>query len=128
MAEDLTSFRTQVQSWLSEHFPSSLKANAAGIMESAFSENGLSSDAEQWRQNLAEAGYGAPTWPREYGGAGLSDREAAVLSAEMAKVGAFNPIPGRAGMGVTMANLPASAYDIEQICRLYRLRWRIEIL
>ena len=114
MAEDLTSFRSQVQSWLSEHFPASLKANAAGIMESAFSENELSSDAEQWCQDLAEAGYGAPTWPREYGGAGLSDRDAAVLSSEMAKVGAFNPIPGLAGMGVTMVGPTVLEYGTEE--------------
>ena len=114
MAEDdLTSFRTQVQDWLSEHFPSSLKANAAGIMEAAFSENGLSADAEQWRQSLADAGYGAPTWPKEYGGAGLSDRQAAVLSGEMASVGAFNPIPGLAGMGVTMVGPTVLEYGSE---------------
>tara|TARA_E500000331_G_scaffold213760_1_gene205000 strand:- start:1151 stop:2449 length:1299 start_codon:yes stop_codon:yes gene_type:complete len=113
MAEDLTSFRTQVQAWLSEHFPSSLKSNAAGIMEAAFSENGLSADAEQWRQSLADAGYGAPTWPKEYGGAGLSDSQAAVLSGEMANVGAFNPIPGLAGMGVTMVGPTVLEYGSE---------------
>lgn len=32
------------------------------------------------------------------------------------------------GWSFFITNLPASAYDVEQICRLYRLRWRIEIL
>ena len=40
---------------------------------------------ETWRQRLAEKGWGAPTWPVEFGGGGLSDREADIISEEFSR-------------------------------------------
>ncbi|WP_433602349.1 acyl-CoA dehydrogenase family protein [Nocardia sp. CA-135953] len=40
-----------------------------------------------WRGRLAETGYIAPSWPTEYGGAGLSRLEQVVLAEEFAKAG-----------------------------------------
>jgi alkylation response protein AidB-like acyl-CoA dehydrogenase len=48
---------------------------------------------------MGAKGWGTPTWPKEYGGGGLSRAEARVLQEEMAKIGARNPI---GGMGVMM--------------------------
>jgi len=62
----------------------------------------LDGDAVTWRKRLAGKGWGAPTWPTEYGGAGLSHPQAKVVAEELYKAGAFNPIPMLAGMGVTM--------------------------
>lgn len=75
---------------------------------------GTKGDFETWRQRLAEKGWGAPTWPTEYGGAGLSHPEAKVISQEMAKMGAFNPIPLMAGMGVTMVGPTVLEYGTEE--------------
>jgi len=98
--QTLEEFEATTREWVKEHFPPSLKGAAMGL-------EGESSDSKQaefelWRQRLADKGWGAPTWPVEYGGAGLSHPEAKIISHEMAKVGAFNPIPLLAGMGVTM--------------------------
>ena len=42
------------------------------------------SDAQRlWLQRMGERGWTVPTWPREYGGGGLSADEAAVLQQEM---------------------------------------------
>jgi alkylation response protein AidB-like acyl-CoA dehydrogenase len=73
----------------------------------------LGDDLTAWRQRLAEQGWGAPTWPREYGGAGLSHPQVKVLNQEMEKVGAFNPIPTMAGMGVTMVGPTVLEYGTE---------------
>lgn len=40
-----------------------------------------------WRRALAESGFVAPAWPREYGGAGLSKLEHVVLMEEIAAAG-----------------------------------------
>jgi alkylation response protein AidB-like acyl-CoA dehydrogenase len=53
----------------------------------------------EWRQKLAQRGWIAPAWPREYGGAGLSTMEQFILNEEFAEFGA----PQVGGMGVSMA-------------------------
>jgi alkylation response protein AidB-like acyl-CoA dehydrogenase len=51
-----------------------------------------------WATALAERGWIAPAWPKEYGGAGLSVMEQFIYNQEMAASGA----PGVGGMGVSM--------------------------
>ncbi|KAA9150218.1 acyl-CoA dehydrogenase [Amycolatopsis acidicola] len=40
-----------------------------------------------WRRTLGEAGLIAPSWPKEYGGAGLTQVEQVVLAEELARAG-----------------------------------------
>ncbi len=100
MADALEAFRAETHEWIKENFPASLKGSSMGLEGEA--NEAAKADFELWRQRLAEKGWGAPTWPKEYGGAGASDPEAKIISQEMGKLGAFNPIPLMAGMGVTM--------------------------
>lgn len=93
-------FRVSVREWLNANFPSSLSGRSYDALIEQ--DPGLADDLEHWRERLAVKGWGAPTWPTEYGGAGLSDPEAKTVQDEMNQVGAFNPIPSFAGMGVTM--------------------------
>ena len=46
-----------------------------------------------WFERCARAGFTVPTWPKEYGGAGYSREEAAILAAEMQR----HPCPAAAG-------------------------------
>ena len=43
---------------------------------------------------MGAKGWGTPTWPKEYGGGGLSSAEARVLQQEMARIGVTNPVQG----------------------------------
>ncbi|MEZ4552758.1 MAG: acyl-CoA dehydrogenase family protein [Dehalococcoidia bacterium] len=52
--------------------------------------------AKQWAEALAERGWGAPQWPKEYGGGGLSALEQYILAEEMAQQNA--PVIGGAGV------------------------------
>ncbi|MCB1693384.1 MAG: acyl-CoA dehydrogenase family protein, partial [Pseudomonadales bacterium] len=70
--------------------------------------------ADTWRKRMAEKGWIAPTWPKEYGGGGLSHAEARVVAEELHKAGAFNPIPIVAGMGVTMVGPTILEYGTEE--------------
>ena len=47
-------------------------------------------DYEAWREALAKKRWVAPHWPEEWGGAGLSSREQAVLNEEFSKAGVSN--------------------------------------
>lgn len=108
---ELNDFRAELQSWLANSFPPALAYN--GQRATMDGDPALAADLEVWRSELAARGYGAPTWPREYGGAGLSGAEAAVLAETLASVGAFNPIPALAGMGVTMVGPTVLEYGTD---------------
>jgi alkylation response protein AidB-like acyl-CoA dehydrogenase len=71
-------------------------------------------DARAWRKAMGAKGWGVPTWPAEYGGGGLSVKQARVLHEEMAKVGARNPI---GGMGVMMFGPTLIEYGTEALKR-----------
>lgn len=109
--QDLEAFREDTRAWVEENFPSSLKGVPMGLEGDA--DESVKADFELWRQRLADKGWGAPTWPTEYGGAGLSHPEAKVISQEMAKHGAFNPISLMAGMGVTMVGPTVLEYGTD---------------
>jgi alkylation response protein AidB-like acyl-CoA dehydrogenase len=116
MADDagelkLETFRSEAKAWLEASFPKSLRGGA-GLGE--LMEGGEpSGDAVLWRQRMGEKGWGTPTWPKAYGGGGLSNAEARVLQQEMAKAGAYNPIAG-GGMGVTMIGPTILDYGTEE--------------
>ena len=96
--DDLDAFRDEARAFLKQNFPAELKgkSNVMSSVEGPANE----SDAERaWREAMGDRGWGTPTWPKEYGGGGLTKKQARVLDEEMAKVGAYNPI---GGMGVMM--------------------------
>lgn len=74
-------FRTTVKSFLVENLPEGF--GGIGTME------GLELDGfvTQWRKILFEHGYLAATWPKKYGGAGLSAMETVILAEEFTKAG-----------------------------------------
>ena len=74
-------YRQKVQAFLAEKLPS----NWAGI--GRLEGDALTNFVTEWRGTLYEAGYLAPGWPVEYGGAGLSALEQVILAEEFAKAG-----------------------------------------
>jgi len=109
--DQLATFRDEVRTWLSENFPPALKGKSLGM--EAEEDGRIGKDMDTWRERLAARGWGAPTWPKEYGGAGLPHPEARVIADELARIGAFNPIPMLAGMGVTMVGPTILEYGTE---------------
>src|SRR5690606_36348965 len=90
-------------------FPPSLKGKGEALMGEGPDPN--DPDFVLWKKRMGEKGWGVPTWPAQYGGGGLSQREARVLREEMSKVGAFNPI---GGMGVMMFGPTLLEYGNEE--------------
>ena len=91
---DLDTFRAEARTWLEENAPQGVRRQPDMTMEQM--EGGLrpTGDQDLWRQRLGAKGWGTPTWPKEYGGGGLSGAEARVLQQEMARIGVANPIVG----------------------------------
>ncbi|THD81794.1 MAG: acyl-CoA dehydrogenase [Phenylobacterium sp.] len=101
-------FRTEVRNWISANFPASLKGKPNPMMREERSKP--SADQEAWRKAMGDKGWGVPTWPKEYGGGGLSPAEARVVQQELGRAGAYNPI---AGMGVMMFGPTLLEYGTE---------------
>jgi alkylation response protein AidB-like acyl-CoA dehydrogenase len=108
---DLDAFRAEARAWLDENFPKALAADTEGQQAAVQSPAKPTGDFAVWKQRMADKGWGAPTWPRAYGGGGLSAAEARVLADEMNRIGAVNPI---GGMGIGMFGPTLLEYGNEQ--------------
>ena len=123
---DEDAFRTEVQQFLAKNFPEELKGkgNALAGVDGPTEET---APQKAWREAMGERGWGTPTWPKEYGGGGLTKKQARILDEELAKAGAYNPI---GGMGVMMFGPTLLEYGSEEqkhehipaICR-GEVRW-----
>jgi alkylation response protein AidB-like acyl-CoA dehydrogenase len=121
---DLDAFRAEARDWLEANFPKSLAHKQGAMIPGGEKPSG---DALTWKQRMADKGWGAPTWPTEYGGGGLSGAEARVLQQEMSRIGAENPV---AGMGTSMFGPTLLEYGTEEQKRRHippivrgELRW-----
>lgn len=121
-SQNLESFRTEVRDWVTANFPPELEG-------SAIPERGVEATAAQeaWRKAVGEKGWGTPTWPKQYGGGGLSPAEARVVQSEFARAGAYNPIGGMGVMmfGPTLLEFGTEAQKMEHIPPICRgdLQW-----
>jgi len=74
-------YREKVQAFLAEKLPTNW--GGMGRLEGT----DLTEFVTEWRKTLFAAGYLAPGWPVEYGGAGLSSLEQVIIAEEFAKAG-----------------------------------------
>ncbi len=93
---DLESFREETRKWLLANAPASMRIPAQSSDELCWGGKKASypPDVKRWLDVNVERGFTAPTWPREYGGAGLSRPEAKVLAEEMASLTLRPPLIG----------------------------------
>jgi len=110
---DLARFRAELRAWLEASCPAAMRTPMVdseqfwgGRRPSFFSD-----DVRIWFQRMAERGFLAPTWPREYGGAGLSDAEAQILAQEMKALGCRRPM---SSLGLWMLGPVLLEYGTEE--------------
>ena len=96
---ELETFRAEARDWLEANFPQSLRKNPDAVTEAVMGGGKPTGDIAVWKERMGAKGWGAPTWPTEYGGGGLSPAQTRVLQQEMDRIGAANPI---VGMGTSM--------------------------
>jgi alkylation response protein AidB-like acyl-CoA dehydrogenase len=111
---DLEAFRAEARAWLEANFPPALKGKSGMMLgEEAPTRTG---DFDKWKKAMGAKGWGTPTYPKQYGGGGLSTAQARVLSQEMNKLGAWSPI---GGMGVMMFGPTLLEYGSEEQKKKY---------
>ena len=90
-------FRNKVRAWLDANCPASCRG--PGEVPGGGTKAPMTDDQRLWLARCAERGFSVPTWPEEYGGAGLDKAHYMVLLEEMRALGARAPV---AGMGTAM--------------------------
>ena len=101
MAADLNAFRAEIRDWLEDACPPTMRTpmvadEAPGGGRRASFKN---PETKLWMERMAERGFTVPTWPKQYGGAGLDRDEARVLQEELRRLNARPPL---VGMGISM--------------------------
>ena len=101
MAADLNAFRAEIRDWLEDACPPTMRTpmvadETPGGGRRASLKN---PETKVWMERMAERGFTVPTWPKQYGGAGLDRDEARVLQEELRRLNARPPL---VGMGISM--------------------------
>ena len=109
----LDSFRAQTRAWLEENCPVSMRGTQIGDEATWGGRRATykNPDAKLWLDRMAERGWTAPTWPREYSGGGLTQEEATVLQQELVRIQAM---PALSSFGVSMLGPVLLEYANEQ--------------
>ncbi len=98
------SFRAQVRELIETKLPARYRRTGGDEEGGSWQGDRKSSNPEaqqaasEWSSALAERGWIAPHWPKEYGGAGLTPMEQFIFKQEMAQAQA----PNVGGMGVSL--------------------------
>ena len=134
MAEsgDLEEFRSEVDAWLEANAPKAL----FGKRDDPLAETQGGSkwqyhypESKQWLDTMAAKGWTAPTWAKEYGGAGLSVEEAKVIQQQIAHHALPPPLTGQNFglymIGAMMVQLASEELKREHLPRIARgeVRW-----
>lgn len=101
MTTDLERFRAETRDWLLARAPKSMFTLPRSEDEICWGGKKVHypPDVMEWLKVMAERGWTAPIWPKEYGGGGLSPAEAKILQEEMRKLKLRPPL---GGFGLTM--------------------------
>ncbi|MEH6669582.1 acyl-CoA dehydrogenase family protein [Halopseudomonas sp.] len=114
---DLDAFRQEVRTWLEENCPKSMRTPFSADNDQCWGGRDFkfkSEEQRQWLQRMADKGWTAPDWPKEYGGGGLSREEHKILREELARIQAR---PALSSFGVWMIGPAILKYGSEELKR-----------
>jgi acyl-CoA dehydrogenase len=92
---DLDTFRSETRASLAANCPPSMRLPLEDDEDRCWGGRNWkfkSDDQRLWLERMAARGWTAPTWPKEYGGGGLSRDEAKILREEMRAINARSPL------------------------------------
>lgn len=110
-------FRAEIRAWLEANTPPSMRTPMPDTETPWGGRHGKwpNPESKQWLDRMAAKGWTVPTWPVEYGGAGLSEADARILADELRRVAAR---PAHLNFGIWMLGPVLQHYATdEQKCR-----------
>ena len=109
------SFRQDVRDWLETNCPESMRRpyrSEADVCWGGRNFTFQSEDQELWLNGMAARGWTVPTWPKEYGGAGLNRDETKVLKEELVRIHACPPMES---FGISMLGPALLKFGTEKL-------------
>lgn len=90
---DNNNFRAEVAAWLEANCPASMRRpiTADEIVWGGSRLAFQNEDQRLWFERCRERGWFAPGWPKEYGGGGLTPKQARIVEEEMARLSCRQP-------------------------------------
>jgi alkylation response protein AidB-like acyl-CoA dehydrogenase len=109
----LEDFRADTRSWLEENCPASMRTPMSDEETVWGGKNAtfVNPDAKLWLDRMGEKGWTCPTWPKEYGGGGLSKEENLILQEELRRISAR---PALTSFGISMLGPVLLEYGNEE--------------
>jgi alkylation response protein AidB-like acyl-CoA dehydrogenase len=105
-------FREEVRAWLEANYPADMRGRASR-------DEYTKEDFLRWQRILYEKGWGAPAWPKQYGGTGWTATQKYIFQEECARAETL-PIPPF-GMSMLAPVLMAFANDAQKNYYLPRI-------
>ena len=108
-------FRQEIRSWLEQNCPESMRSPHRSEADICWGGRNFvfqSQDQRLWLDRMAEKGWTAPAWPKEYGGGGLGRAEAKILKAELARIHARPPL---ISFGISMLGPALLKFGTEEL-------------
>ena len=123
-------FRRQTRAWLEANCPPEMRQPVNGDDDICWAGRRFSfaNEAQRlWLERMAERGWTVPSWPREYGGAGLSGDEARILAHEMRALNCRPPLTsfGIWMLGPALLKFGSQAQKLEHLPQIAggQIRW-----
>lgn len=127
---EITEFREGVRAWLEKNCPPEMRIPIRNDSEICWGGRNFKfvSEAQKlWLQRMATQGWTVPTWPKEFGGGGLSNFEAKALIEEMESLGCRVPLSnfGIHMLGPTLLKFGTLEQKLEHLPPIARgeIRW-----
>ncbi|KZL18256.1 Glutaryl-CoA dehydrogenase [Pseudovibrio axinellae] len=126
----LDEFRMETRAWLEENCPQELRRSFTTEDDICWGGRNWTFKSEaqkQWLERMAARGWTVPSWPKEYGGAGLNGDEAKVLKEEMKRINAISPLEslGMWMLGPALLKYGTHEQKLEHLPKIARgeIRW-----
>jgi len=110
---ELSVFREQTRAWLEDNCPPSMRTPMTenetvwGGRKAQF----VNPESRLWLERMGAKGWTAPTWPREYGGGGLTKEQNQILQQELRRI---NARPALLSFGIWMLGPVLLEYGTEE--------------
>jgi len=127
--QDLQAFRAETRGWLEANCPLSMRTPVADdeVVWGGRQARFKNPDSKLWLERMAERGWTVPTWPKDYGGGGLSPAEARILEEEMRRLDCRSPLQsfGIWMLGPVLLEYGSEAQKQEHLPKIARgeIRW-----
>lgn len=112
--EHLEAFRQETRQWLEENCPQSMRGPVPDMESQSWGGRNATfktEDQKLWFERMRDKGWFCPSWPKQYGGGGLSPEEAGILKQELKRIEAR---PAHINLGIWMAGPAIMEFGTEE--------------